>query len=87
MGDPLRSSLDFDLLGPLPAPRTTTVLEASAGTGKTFALAGLVTAGAGFLYTTSKFAVVGMSESLHVELARHRIGLPFCTTSEKYPKS
>ncbi|WP_197373187.1 exodeoxyribonuclease V subunit beta [Mycolicibacterium baixiangningiae] len=43
MRDPLRSSLDFDLLGPLPAPRTTTVLEASAGTGKTFALAGLVT--------------------------------------------
>lgn len=33
----------FDLLGPLPAPQTTTVLEASAGTGKTFALAGLVT--------------------------------------------
>jgi exodeoxyribonuclease V beta subunit len=33
----------FDLLGPLPAARTTTVLEASAGTGKTFALAGLVT--------------------------------------------
>src|SRR4029077_10405980 len=33
----------FDLLGPLPAPRTTTVLQASAGTGKTFALAGLVT--------------------------------------------
>ena len=33
----------FDLLGPLPSPRTTTVLEASAGTGKTFALAGLVT--------------------------------------------
>ncbi len=33
----------FDLLGDLPAPRTTTVLEASAGTGKTFALAGLVT--------------------------------------------
>ena len=33
----------FDLLGPLPAPRTTTVLEASAGTGKTFALAGLMT--------------------------------------------
>lgn len=39
----MRASLDFDLLGPLPAPRTTTVLEASAGTGKTFALAGLVT--------------------------------------------
>jgi exodeoxyribonuclease V beta subunit len=33
----------FDLLGPLPAPLSTTVLEASAGTGKTFALAGLVT--------------------------------------------
>ncbi len=34
---------DFDLLGPLPEPRSTIVLEASAGTGKTFALAGLVT--------------------------------------------
>ena len=34
---------DFDLLGPLPAACSTTVLEASAGTGKTFALAGLVT--------------------------------------------
>lgn len=34
---------DFDLLGALPAARSTTVLEASAGTGKTFALAGLVT--------------------------------------------
>ncbi|MGE2724367.1 exodeoxyribonuclease V subunit beta [Mycolicibacterium pulveris] len=33
----------FNLLGPLPADRTTTVLEASAGTGKTFTLAGLVT--------------------------------------------
>lgn len=33
----------FDLLGPLPELRTTTVLEASAGTGKTFTLAGLVT--------------------------------------------
>ena len=33
----------FDLLGPLPEARSTTVLEASAGTGKTFALAGLVT--------------------------------------------
>ncbi|WP_156688239.1 UvrD-helicase domain-containing protein [Mycobacterium sp. Marseille-P9652] len=33
----------FDLRGPLPAPGSTTVLEASAGTGKTFALAGLVT--------------------------------------------
>ncbi len=34
---------DFDLLGPLPEMASTTVLEASAGTGKTFALAGLVT--------------------------------------------
>lgn len=33
----------FNLLGALPAQRSTTVLEASAGTGKTFALAGLVT--------------------------------------------
>jgi exodeoxyribonuclease V beta subunit len=33
----------FDLLGPLPPAHSTTVLEASAGTGKTFALAGLVT--------------------------------------------
>ena len=33
----------FDLTGPLPAPASTTVLEASAGTGKTFALAALVT--------------------------------------------
>lgn len=32
----------FALSDPLPVPRTTTVLEASAGTGKTFALAGLV---------------------------------------------
>ena len=33
----------FDLLGPLPAECSTTVLEASAGTGKTFTLAALVT--------------------------------------------
>ena len=33
----------FNLLGPLPTPNSTTVLEASAGTGKTFALAALVT--------------------------------------------
>jgi exodeoxyribonuclease V beta subunit len=33
----------FNLVGPLPAERSTTVLQASAGTGKTFALAGLVT--------------------------------------------
>ena len=33
----------FNLLGPLPKDGSTTVLEASAGTGKTFTLAGLVT--------------------------------------------
>ena len=33
----------FDLLAALPEGPTTTVLEASAGTGKTYALAGLVT--------------------------------------------
>ncbi|CAN5377114.1 exodeoxyribonuclease V subunit beta [soil metagenome] len=33
----------FNLLGPLPEPGSTTVLEASAGTGKKFVLAGLVT--------------------------------------------
>ena len=33
----------FDLYGPLPEPGSTTVLEASAGTGKTFTLAALVT--------------------------------------------
>ncbi|MFO0930908.1 MAG: exodeoxyribonuclease V subunit beta [Gemmataceae bacterium] len=33
----------FDVLGPLPAECSTTVLEASAGTGKTFTLAALVT--------------------------------------------
>ncbi len=33
----------FELLGALPTPGSTTVLEASAGTGKTFALAALVT--------------------------------------------
>ena len=33
----------FDLTGPLPTAGTTTVIEASAGTGKTYALAGLVT--------------------------------------------
>lgn len=33
----------FDLMGALPPEASTTVLEASAGTGKTFALAGLVT--------------------------------------------
>lgn len=38
-----REPTPFNLVGPLPAAGTTTVLEASAGTGKTFALAGLVT--------------------------------------------
>lgn len=33
----------FELCGALPLPKSTTVLEASAGTGKTFTLAGLVT--------------------------------------------
>ena len=33
--------MDFDLLGPLPSG--TTVLEASAGTGKTYAIVGLAT--------------------------------------------
>jgi NAD(P)-dependent dehydrogenase (short-subunit alcohol dehydrogenase family) len=37
--------------------------------------AGLVATSSGFLYTTSKFAVVGLSEALHLELARHRIGV------------
>lgn len=37
--------------------------------------AGLVAEGSGFLYSTSKFAVVGMSESLHQELVHHRIGM------------
>jgi len=37
--------------------------------------AGLVEAGAGVLYTTSKFAVVGMSESLRSELADRGIGV------------
>ena len=38
--DPTDGMPPFDLLGPLPTPQSTTVLEASAGTGKTFALAG-----------------------------------------------
>ncbi|BBY55076.1 exodeoxyribonuclease V subunit beta [Mycobacterium koreense] len=37
------SAAPFELSGPLPSPGSTLVLEASAGTGKTFALAGLVT--------------------------------------------
>lgn len=39
--------------------------------------AGILAAGSGFLYATSKFAVVGMSESLHFELkqAASNVGL------------
>ena len=37
--------------------------------------AGLVDHGAGFMYTTSKFAVVGLSESLRRDLAPHGIGV------------
>ena len=43
MSDPDKSATPFDLLAELPADQTTTVLEASAGTGKTYALAALVT--------------------------------------------
>ena len=43
MTEPTIGPRRFDLVGPLPAPGSTTVLEASAGTGKTFALAALVT--------------------------------------------
>ena len=37
--------------------------------------AGIAEAGTGFLHTTSKFAVVGLSESLHNEPAPHGIGV------------
>ena len=37
--------------------------------------AGLIAEGSGLLYTTSKFAVVGLSESLRIELARFGIGV------------
>jgi short-subunit dehydrogenase len=37
--------------------------------------AGLVAGTSGFLYATSKFGVVGLSEALHVELKRHDIGV------------
>lgn len=39
----MNAAKSFDLLGPLPDDGSTLVLEASAGTGKTFALAGLTT--------------------------------------------
>jgi len=37
--------------------------------------AGLLEAGSGFLYHASKYAVVGMSESLRRELAHHGVGV------------
>jgi 2-hydroxycyclohexanecarboxyl-CoA dehydrogenase len=37
--------------------------------------AGLVAAGSGFLYHTSKYGVVGLSESLRTEVAHHGIGV------------
>jgi NAD(P)-dependent dehydrogenase (short-subunit alcohol dehydrogenase family) len=37
--------------------------------------AGLVALGSGYLYATSKFAIVGLSESLHLELMKHDIGV------------
>jgi NAD(P)-dependent dehydrogenase (short-subunit alcohol dehydrogenase family) len=41
----------------------------------TASAAGLVESGSGFLYHASKFAVVGLSESLRAELAHHDIGV------------
>lgn len=41
--EPVLGAAPFDLVGPLPAGATTTVLEASAGTGKTYAIVGLLT--------------------------------------------
>lgn len=41
----------------------------------TSSLAGLVQAGSGFAYHATKFAVVGMSESLRQELAHHSISV------------
>jgi NAD(P)-dependent dehydrogenase (short-subunit alcohol dehydrogenase family) len=37
--------------------------------------AGLVAQGTGFVYATSKFAVVGLSEALRAPLARHHVGV------------
>ena len=58
----------FDLLGPLPKANSTTVLEASAGTGKTFVLAGLVTRlvaeGAATLGFSSAVAARGLALAL-----------------------
>lgn len=40
--EPVLGAVPFELTGPLPAGPTTTVLEASAGTGKTYAIVGLL---------------------------------------------
>jgi exodeoxyribonuclease V beta subunit len=63
----------FDLLGPLPAEKFTTVLQASAGTGKTFALAGLVTRYlADGLATLDQMLLITFSRSASQEL-RERV--------------
>lgn len=41
----------------------------------TSSVSGLIAAGSGFAYHATKFAVVGLSESLRLELARHRISV------------
>jgi exodeoxyribonuclease V beta subunit len=63
----------FDLRGPLPAMGSTTVLEASAGTGKTFALAGLVTRFiAGGVATLDEMLLITFSQAASREL-RERV--------------
>lgn len=53
------------------------MIEASAGgyIVNTSSGAGLINAGTGFLYSTSKFAVVGLSEALNNELAPYSVGV------------
>ena len=41
----------------------------------TSSVSGLIAAGSGFAYHATKFAVVGLSESLRLELARHNISV------------
>lgn len=41
----------------------------------TSSVSGLIAAGSGFAYHATKYAVVGLSESLRIELARHRISV------------
>jgi exodeoxyribonuclease V beta subunit len=66
----------FDLLGPLPAERSTTVLEASAGTGKTFSLAGLaVRYIAEGDVKASELCVVSFTEAATAELRTHPVEL------------